>query len=83
MKLSIQGNNLKSMIIESTQSLEEMERELLIVKTTDQVQKASFSINKGVIQSQSKLKLASKTLEDIKKKQQSLDDRLKADKILN
>ena len=82
MKLSVQGNNLKSMIMESTKSLEGMERELLIVKTTDQVQKASFSINKGVVQGQSKINSASKTLEEIKRKQQILDDRLKADKIL-
>ena len=40
-----------------------MERELLIVKTTDQVQKASFSINKGVVQGQSKINSASKTLD--------------------
>jgi phage shock protein A len=70
------GKRLKDMIKKTHKGLSDMKRQLVMVKTTDSVQKATISITKNYASGSSKLLTAKESLDRIKKKQQDLEDRL-------
>jgi len=69
---------LKGMIKKTTNSLADMQRQLVMVKTTESVQKATTAITENYASGSSKLLSAKESLDRIKQKQQDLDDRLAA-----
>jgi len=69
---------LKDLIKKTQKSLASMKRELVMVKTTDSVQKATTAITSNYASSNSKLLSAKESLDRIQKRQQDLDDRLVA-----
>ncbi len=69
-------NRLKSIIRQTCKSMDKMKRELVMVKTTDSVQKATRSINASYASSGSKLLGAKESLDRIRKRQQEADDKL-------
>lgn len=69
---------LKAMIKKTNNGLTEMKRQLVMVKTTDSVQKASQSISNNYANSGSKMLGAKESLDRIQKRQADLDDRLAA-----
>lgn len=73
---------LKDLIKKSNKSLAELKRKLVMVKTTDSVQKATQSITNNYASSGSKLLGAKESLDRIHQKQQDLDDRLAAGDML-
>ncbi len=74
---------LKAMIKKPTQALTDMERQLVMVKTTESVQKATTAITNNYASGSSKLLTAKESLDRIKQKQQDLDDRMVAGEALN
>lgn len=76
------GERLKEMVKKTGNALAEMNRQLTIVKTTDSVQKATAAITDNYASSNSRLINAKDSLDRIKKRQQDLDDRLKAGESL-
>lgn len=73
---------LKNLIKQTSKSVADMERQLLMVKTTQNVQKATVAITQNYATGSSKLLSAKESLDRIKQKQQELDDRLKAGEVL-
>ena len=73
---------LKGMIKKTSKALADMERQLLMVKTTDSVQKATSAITDNYASGSSKLLNAKDSLDKIKAKQADLEDRMKAGEIL-
>jgi len=71
-------SRLKGMIKQTGKTLVEMKRQLVMVKTTDSVQKATTAINNNYASGSSKLLTAKESLDRIKQRQQDLDDRLAA-----
>ncbi|MDQ6976358.1 MAG: PspA/IM30 family protein [Mariprofundaceae bacterium] len=71
-------SRLKGMIKQTGKTLVEMKRQLVMVKTTDSVQKATTAINNNYASGSSKLLTAKESLDRIKHRQQDLDDRLAA-----
>ncbi|AWB66793.1 phage shock protein A [Saccharobesus litoralis] len=69
---------LKDLIKKSERQVTEYKRQLSMVKTTDSVQKATAAITDNFSSSNGKLLNAKESLERIKAKQQSFDDRMKA-----
>jgi len=69
---------LKGMIKQSTKTITDMNRQLVMVKTTESVQKATTAITDNYASGSSKLLGAKESLDRIKKRQQDLDDRLAA-----
>ncbi|MDX8384034.1 MAG: PspA/IM30 family protein [Ghiorsea sp.] len=69
---------LKGMIKQSTKTITDMQRQLVMVKTTESVQKATTAITDNYASGSSKLLTAKESLDRIKKRQQDLDDRLAA-----
>ena len=69
---------LKGMIKTTNKSLAEFKRQLVMVKTTESVQKATTAITHNYASGSSTLLTAKETLDRIKEKQQDLDDRLAA-----
>lgn len=69
---------LKGMMKKTTQALADMQRQLVMVKTTESVQKAATAITNNHASGSSKLLTAKESLDRIKQKQEDLDDRLKA-----
>lgn len=69
---------LKSMIKKTTKALTDMKRQLVMVKTTESVQKATTAITNNYASGSSKLLTAKESLDRIKQKQVDLEDRLKA-----
>jgi len=69
-------SRLKSIIKQTCKSMDKMKRELVMVKTTASVQKATQSINASYASSGSKLLGAKESLDRIKKRQQEADDKL-------
>jgi len=69
---------LKGMIKKTGKSLADYERQLVMVKTTESVQKATKAITNNYSSGSSKLLTAKESLDRIKKKQQDLEDRLAA-----
>ncbi len=69
---------LKAMIKKTTKAVVDMERQLVMVKTTESVQKATTAITNNYASGSSKLLSAKESLDRIKQRQDELDDRLKA-----
>lgn len=69
---------LKDMIKQTTKSLAEMKRQLVMVKTTESVHKATKAISDNYATSGSKLLTAKESLDRIQKRQSDLDDQLAA-----
>ena len=80
MKLSFSSHSsrLKEMIKNTSRALSDMQRQLVIIKTTDSVQKATTAITDNYAAGSSKLLTAKETLGRIKKRQDELEDRLTA-----
>jgi len=70
------SKRLKDMIKKTSKALADMKRQLVMVKTTDSVQKATTAITQNYASGSSKLLTAKESLDRIKKKQQNLEDRL-------
>jgi len=73
---------LKDMVKKTMRSLADMKRQLVMVKTTENVQKAAKSINSSYASSGSKLLSAKESLDRIKKRQETFEDKLKAGESL-
>ena len=73
---------LKGMIKKTTASLSDMQRQLVMVKTTESVQKATTAITENYASGSSRLLSAKESLDRIKQKQQDLDDKLAAGEAL-
>lgn len=73
---------LKTMIKSTGKALADMQRQLVMVKTTENVQKATTAITQNYASGTSKLLTAKESLNRIQQKQQDLEDRLKAGEIL-
>lgn len=71
-------DRLKAMIKKTTNALTDMQRQLVMVKTTESVQKATTAITNNYASGSSKLITAKESLDRIKQKQEDLEDRLKA-----
>jgi phage shock protein A len=69
---------LKAMIKKTTKTLTDMQRQLVMVKTTESVQKATTAITNNYAAGSSKLLTAKESLDRIKQRQENLEDRLKA-----
>jgi phage shock protein A len=73
---------LKNLIKQTGKALADMQRQLVMVKTTQNVQKATTTITQNYATGSSKLLTAKESLDRIKQKQQDLEDRLKAGEVL-
>lgn len=73
---------LKDMIKKTGSALSDMKRQLVMVKTTESVQKATSAITQNYASGSSKLLTAKESLDRIKKKQTDLEDRLAAGEAL-
>ncbi|MCK5296438.1 MAG: PspA/IM30 family protein [Alphaproteobacteria bacterium] len=73
---------LKAMVKKTGKSIADMKRQLVMVKTTDSVQKAASSINHNYASGSSKLLTAKESLDRIQKRQAEHEDRLKAGEAL-
>lgn len=71
-------DRLKGMIKQTGKTITDMQRQLVMVKTTDSVQKATTAITNNYASGSSKLLTAKESLDRIKQRQQDLDDRLTA-----
>ncbi len=76
------GKRLKEMIKKTGNALAEMNRQLIMVKTTESVQKATAAITDNYASSNSRLISAKESLDRIQKRQQDTEDRLKAGETL-
>lgn len=77
-RFSAHVTRLKDMIKQTKKSLAEMERQLVMVKTTESVHKATKAISDNYATSGSKLLTAKESLDRIQKRQADLDDQLAA-----
>ena len=73
---------LKSQIKRAEKTIAENERQLLMVKTTESVQKATMSVSDNIAANNSTMSSARESLERIKKKQQDRADKLVAGEAL-
>lgn len=73
-----QSQKLKEIVKRTEKTINEHKRQLSMVKTTENVQKASRAISDSFDNSVSKLSTAKSSLERIKQRQQDFDDREKA-----
>jgi len=80
---SAHASRLKDLVKKTERQLGEYKRQLVMVKTTDSVQKATSAISDNFTNSNSKMMSATESLERIKKKQKDFDDKLKAAEILD
>lgn len=76
-------DRLKGLIKQTAKALADMQRQLIMVKTTENVQKATTAISQNYATGSSKLLTAKESLDRIKQKQQNLEDRLKAGEVLS
>lgn len=76
-------NRLKKIIKSTTQSLGDMKRQLVMVKTTDSVQKATKAISDNYASSGSKLLSAKESLDRIQNRQKAYQDQVEASKQLD
>ena len=76
------ATRLKELVRKTERQVADYQRQLTMVKTTESVQKATATITDSFAGSNSKLLNAKDSLERIKARQQSFDDRLKASKTL-
>lgn len=75
---STHSERLKAMIKKTTKSLTDMQRQLVMVKTTESVHKATTAITNNYASGSSKLLTAKESLDRIKKRQEDLEDRMAA-----
>ena len=75
--------SVKEMIKQTHAKIREHEREISMVKTTDNVHKAAKSINQHIDGGSSKMVAAKESLERIKHRQQDESDRMAASEALN
>lgn len=73
---------LKNLVKQTGKALADMQRQLVMVKTTQNVQKATTAITQNYAAGSSKLLSAKESLDRIKQKQADLEDRLKAGEAL-
>lgn len=73
---------LKGLIKQTSKSLADYERQLVMIKTTESVQKATQVITSNYATGTSKLLTAKESLDRIKQKQQNLEDRMAAGETL-
>jgi phage shock protein A len=73
---------LKGLIKQTSKALADMQRQLVMVKTTQNVQKATTAITQNYATGTSKLLTAKESLDRINQKQSDLEDRLKAGEAL-
>ncbi|MCU7861773.1 MAG: PspA/IM30 family protein [Candidatus Thiodiazotropha sp. (ex Lucinoma kastoroae)] len=82
-KFSAHVNSVKEMIKQTHAKIREHEREISMVKTTDNVHKAAKAINQHIDGGSSKMVAAKESLERIKHRQQDDSDRMVASESLN
>ncbi|MCU7932562.1 MAG: PspA/IM30 family protein [Candidatus Thiodiazotropha sp. (ex Codakia rugifera)] len=82
-KFSAHVDSVKEMIKQTHAKIREHEREISMVKTTDNVHKAAKSINQHIDGGSSKMVAAKESLERIKHRQQDDSDRMVASESLN
>jgi phage shock protein A len=75
--------NVKEMIKQTHAKIREHEREIAMVKTTENVHKATHSISQHMDGGSSKMVAAKESLERIKQRQQDTADRMSAAETLN
>lgn len=75
-------DRLKGMIKTTTKALTDMQRQLVMVKTTDSVQKATSAITNNYASGSSKLLTAKESLDRIKQRQEDHEDRMAAGEVL-
>ncbi len=80
---SSHAQRLKDLVKKTERQLGEHKRQLIMVKTTESVQKATSAISDNFSNSNSKMMSASESLKRIKQKQKDFDDKLKAAEILD
>lgn len=73
---------LKEMMRDAERKIADYERQLTMVKTTENVQKASAAINDTFASNDSSMRSAKESLERIKQRQAFAEDRLQASKLL-
>jgi phage shock protein A len=76
------ATRLKNMIKQGERQVADLRRQLVMVKTTDSVHKATATITENYANSNSKLTAAKESLDRIRKRQQDQDDRLTAGTML-
>lgn len=81
-RFAAHGDRLKTMLKKTSQSLNEMQNHLVMVRTTQNVQKAVTAMTQNYASGSSKLLNAKESLDRIKQRQQDLEDRLAAGEIL-
>jgi phage shock protein A len=74
--------SLKSQIKQAEKTISENERQLLMVKTTESVQKATMSVTDNIATNNSSMTSARASLDRIKKRQQDRSDRMAAGEAL-
>jgi phage shock protein A len=74
---------LKQQIKDAEKSIKENQRQLIMVKTTDSVQKATMAVNDSLVNNNSTMNSAKESLERIKQRQQDTQDQLAASKVLH
>jgi len=79
---SAHSNRLKDMVKKTSKSLTDMKRQVVMVETTDSVQKATKAITENYASGGSKMLSAKESLDRIQQRQQDLDDRLEAGEVL-
>jgi len=79
---SAHAERLKELVKKTERQLGEHKRQLVMVKTTDSVQKATSAISDNFTNSNSKMMSATDSLQRIKQKQKDFDDKLKAAEML-
>lgn len=82
-KFAAHVTSVKDMIKQTHAKIREHEREIAMVKTTDNVHKAAKSINQHIDGGSSKMVAAKESLERIKHRQQDDSDRMAASESLN
>jgi phage shock protein A len=76
------ATRLKNMIQQGERQVGDLRRQLVMVKTTDSVHKATATITENYANSNSKLTAAKESLDRIRSRQQDQEDRLAAGTIL-
>lgn len=77
------ADRLKGMIKKTTKAIADMERQLVMVKTTDSVQKATSAISNNYASGTSRLLSAKESLDRIKQRQEDHEDRMNAGELLD
>ncbi len=80
---SAHAQRLKDLVKKTERQLGDHKRQLLMVKTTESVQKATSAISDNFSNSNSKMMSASESLKRIKQKQKDFDDKLQAAELLD